>query len=312
MGTCVFFVLSGFIVGIHGDSDTSATLLSVVRKRVRQVYPYHIFFLLITVPIYVREIVAEPMTSLIKFVVNAMLIQSWIPSMSYALSYNGVSWFLSTLMFLTIFQVPLCFLSVKIESQKACLQIYGLIVVGCCILPWILAYLVQENVRYWLYIFPPIRLLDYIAGFCCGRIYGMHRPVTGTGACNISATLKEGMVLISIFVCLCLSSFIPIAYSRQALYLWIAVLSVYIFAKQEGKIAMFFARDKMVRLGSACLYYMMSHQVIIRYMAGVLNKLSCMHPLLYSAAALLITIYTEPLFDSFLLPRIKKFMKWSM
>lgn len=109
MAVCFFFVISGFVIGIKkNDYDSKISIVSGNNERIKhkfkKPYLFHILSLIIYLPLYFYikgkiELVALP-----KIAINALLLQSWIPISGVYLGFNSVSWYLSTLLFLTVFE----------------------------------------------------------------------------------------------------------------------------------------------------------------------------------------------------------------
>ena len=59
--------------------------------------------------------------------------------------------------------------------------------------------------------------------------------------------------------------FVPVELSRAVIYLPGAAFVIYILAFERGKISNFFSLPILVSIGNNSLYYMISHQVVLRY-----------------------------------------------
>ncbi len=93
-GVSFFFVLSGFILTYVYHSRLKRTgILSFYFKRIVRLWPLHLVCTLIIVWLIGQKIYP------LKFGVNLLLLQSWIPDRRWSLSYNGVAWSISTEMF---------------------------------------------------------------------------------------------------------------------------------------------------------------------------------------------------------------------
>ncbi|MBW1619332.1 acyltransferase family protein [Empedobacter falsenii] len=100
LGVGYFYVLSGFVMMLaYGDKE-KINKKDYWINRVARVYPLHIFTLLLTiiVSLLISVNYLEYYDFNIKsFLINALLIQSWIPE--YSLSWNVPSWSVSVEMF---------------------------------------------------------------------------------------------------------------------------------------------------------------------------------------------------------------------
>jgi len=127
-----------------------------------------------------------------------------------------------------------------------------------------------KNVNYYLYAFPPIRLLDYFSGFVLGRTFVLQQ----NNKTKISAATYWEVVAVGVMVLyLLLFPYVPVPFVRAAIYQPGAAFVIYVIAAGAGKISRFLSNPLMVKLGEGSLYYMMSHQVIIRYCSLIHKQL---------------------------------------
>lgn len=119
-----FFMLSGLVTALASfNKDIRLSWREEGKylwRKVKKIYPLYLFTTLYLF-LYTNT---ESLTALFdvqrfpgQLVRNLLLVQSW--SAEGAFSYNGVGWFLSTLMFLSVFNLPVMFLLNKVNrSQK--------------------------------------------------------------------------------------------------------------------------------------------------------------------------------------------------
>ena len=260
-----FFILSGFVEALH-DRDTNKssviTILKLCVEKVKKFYGIHIFFLIFTIPTMIISIVRYPIKHLVNFVLNLFLLQSWFSDESIWLSYNSVAWFISTLGFLFVFIIPLHKLSSKIEKITYAKSIYCLMIVLGIVLSFLLAKHCSVNVKYYLYAFPPARIIDYCIGFWTGKLFVSRKQSNNI---LLQSTMLEIIAMIIIFGYLFIYQFIDVNLSRAFIYIPGAVIVIYVFALQQGLLSKLLRLPIIVGIGNGSLYYMMSHQVLIRY-----------------------------------------------
>ena len=92
-----FFILSGFLAGFWHEKIESPLKFSywknyIIRK-FRKIYPFFLVTMILTLPYGRNE-------GIFQLFINLFLLQSWRPEGYF--SYNGVTWFLSTIFFLYI------------------------------------------------------------------------------------------------------------------------------------------------------------------------------------------------------------------
>lgn len=102
-GVSLFFVLSGFVLMNSQEKDVEdggnkgfRNACFFMYKKISRLYPLHFVMLLVAIPL-VGEISLRVYLSM---VVNAILLQTWIPFSDFYFSFNSVSWFLSVCVFL--------------------------------------------------------------------------------------------------------------------------------------------------------------------------------------------------------------------
>lgn len=98
---CFFFILSGFVLSYgYGGKVTIRviTYKEFLVRRLTKLYPLH--WLLLPIGFWITRDVFNQTCYYIP--ANVLLLQSWIPNHYAYFSGNGISWFLSTTVFLYI------------------------------------------------------------------------------------------------------------------------------------------------------------------------------------------------------------------
>lgn len=172
-----FFILSGVVTGystcgkevVFSFGATKQHLLGKIKK----VYPLYFVTTLFAVaysglPSYIANYDYQNVwTKVSQLVKNLLLLQSWFPEGYYA--YNGVGWFLSSIMFLYLLNVPLAACMTGIRKKKNWRCIVGAIFCGTVGLTVLYNYVLRgTNMEFTTYILPPSRLGEYICGLCIG------------------------------------------------------------------------------------------------------------------------------------------------
>ncbi len=103
---CEFlFVASGFLVGYNylkkGMPNTISFQFKYVFNKIKKIWPLHVFMLLAFMLLnYETCILGFTLNDVTIFLSNLFLLQAWSPDVgAVCFSYNGVSWFLSALLF---------------------------------------------------------------------------------------------------------------------------------------------------------------------------------------------------------------------
>lgn len=260
-GVCYFFVLSGFLEAIHFNPGEDTK--NKIKRKVFRMYIYHLPFLLLTIPFNLINFANNSVMKTINFTINLLLLQSWFPLKNVYLGFNGVAWFLSTLLFLILLRKRL--IMVAIYFNKKCgANILILLAAFMCCMSFLLGLfygeLESDICRYWCYIFPLARVMDYFAGICVGRYF-----LQNTKTIHLS-TIWELICVLCFWGLLVAYPYTPFSLSRTAVYLPFALATCYVFAKSDGKVSKFLSKDWIARLGDCGFYFMVSHQVIFRYL----------------------------------------------
>lgn len=155
-----FFIMSGFALGINHK----VVLLKefkfgqFLRARLSKLYPLHLLLTLAMITFVGVKWQLLP---------NLLLLQSWFPDQATWFSYNGQSWFVSSLVFCYLFYSIISFLSQR-TKPLTCYIILALTATLVATLYWI----VPEDMHTWqFYIAPPVRLIDFALGVILARTY---------------------------------------------------------------------------------------------------------------------------------------------
>lgn len=161
-----FFILSGLAISagyqnrlLNGSAGISG--YDFILKRIKRIYPLHFFCFLLCL-IAFRTFSMENVGT---YMCNLFLLQSWIPDMNVYFSCNGVSWYLSTLLFSYIMYPYIVRLIPWIKRKRvvsvglfvALISVYAVIV-------WLVP---QEYAHGIVYAFPVVRMIDFIIGILC-------------------------------------------------------------------------------------------------------------------------------------------------
>lgn len=171
VGVSYFLILSGFVIscGYH-DKVTSPdfNFRNFMIKRLSRLWPLHLLCLLFVVT--TSTLIGHESFSLHKgiiFIVNAIMIQSWIPYKSVYFSFNPVSWFLTLIVFFyTVYPV----IARKTQTLKR--EWIALISFGLIFLYIVLYSVIPGDWEHqFLYISPVFRLFDFMLGMALYEAY---------------------------------------------------------------------------------------------------------------------------------------------
>jgi peptidoglycan/LPS O-acetylase OafA/YrhL len=182
-GVGFFFILSGFVLtwaAKPGDSTRSFW-----RRRFFKIYPNHIVTFIAA--LLLLTVVAHETITNWRAIVNLLLLQSWFPSMETSLTLNTVSWSLSAeLLFYVSFPLLLKLIN-RIRPERLWYWAGGVVVAILAVpviatalppsepfLPWANA---GPTVFWFVYLLPPVRMLEFVFGIILARIVLTGRKV---------------------------------------------------------------------------------------------------------------------------------------
>lgn len=266
MGVACFFVLSGFCYALgYGRKVKAADFdyRGFIKSRLTKFYPLHWITLLIAIPISLHLGLGWKNGAILG--VNALLLQSWFPLSSVYYSFNGVSWFLSDMVFLV---AVFPFLYRMLDSRKGrWILLLPASVVYCILCIWTPAEL-RNTV---LYVNPVVRLCDFTVGILAGMWYlRLKENVSVTESVQRHKTLLRIVSLASFLVLLSMSVFIPEQYTLMAFIFWpIAVVMLVCISLNPGGLL---STPLLQRLGQISFPFYMIHQLVIRYISILSDK----------------------------------------
>lgn len=197
----IFIILSGFLIGYNGNLPDNG--IKYAYGKMKKLWPLHCMMLIASVPLLFLETTLVVNLKIIvklfvKGVINLCLLQSWIGKSSIYFSYNGVAWFLSTMMFLYL-AAPYLYRFFKTKNYfiSFCTVYLMMVVLGAAI--------GKYNYEYTTYIFPIIRLFDFTCGIISG-IWFKNRNYINKEEKN----LNRLVIAISVFIgALILEKYLP-------------------------------------------------------------------------------------------------------
>lgn len=266
-----FVILGGVVTGYSGYNKE--IILSVkeitgyMGKKIKKIYPLYILTTIVTIlysglPMAVALYDYSAVFSrLIQLGKNLFLIQSWFPSGYF--SYNGPGWYLSTVIFLYLFNLPVLKLLQKIEKLKTKWIIYiGSFIILLFITVWYCYQMQTSNMEFWEYVFPPSRLGEYLCGMILG--YGIRSIIKEIPCSKIAAILFTVLEFATIFGWF-YSMFCPVAAWKYRIVAWLlpnmTIIAVFSFGK--GLLSVFFRTKLLKWLGDISFECYLLHQIIL-------------------------------------------------
>ncbi|MDO4650121.1 MAG: acyltransferase [Eubacteriales bacterium] len=172
-----FFVMSGLVTGYaHYGRERKPTLRNIgwdMWKRICKIYPLYFLTMMLPVlnssfPEWIAtgnwEEMAPELDQLLK---NLLLIQSWFRKGHF--TFNIVGWFMSTLLFLNLFNLPVLYVLNRLDKRR---NRYGIFILSIAVVSFFAFFYCGLtrglSLRFWHYVFPPARMGEYLAGMILG------------------------------------------------------------------------------------------------------------------------------------------------
>lgn len=251
LGVCYFFMSSGFLLAskYRFDKLYAKAYRQFVWRRMLRIYPLHWFTLALwlVAAALLGTLVIDPLT----LTLNATLLHSWSLSYPIYYSYVKVSWFLGTLLFCYMCYPLLAhwFLPLRLRHKMVIVSVLALIAV-------IVLSGTDDYSRTALYVFPPMRLIDFLIGMTLPHLcQALKRlPVIGKSENGTDAELVAVAVLsLAVMVH---GSYPGVRPWSDTVIWWVPqallIMVCYLYDKREGFIGRLMAARPLQWLGSVC------------------------------------------------------------
>lgn len=262
-----FFLLSGFLEGYKGKTGTEFPGLKKcwlnAWKLIKKVYPLYLLTTLAALSYsdILNTVAYHNFSSFqgppAEFVRCLLLVQSWFPKGYF--SFNGVGWFLSTLLFLRFIEPPVLFLIGKLKKESKAV-LFAVLIAANAVYCFAARGL---NPEYWLYIFPVSRIFEYFAAAILGMCFrGWQRAGNGNSSCNKTAAGILEILVLTAWIAL---AFIngPQWITRDLAWILPGMVLITVFAAGKGFLSEAFSADIPVLLGDLSFESYLIHQVLI-------------------------------------------------
>jgi peptidoglycan/LPS O-acetylase OafA/YrhL len=157
-----FFVLSGFI--LTWSARPSDTIRGFWRRRIFKIYPLH----LVAYPLGML-VLTGPFTSA-SDIPAIFLVQNWIPDSRIIFGANGPSWSISAEAFFYFLFPALLPLLRKIRESHLVWWLAGVAAASLGLTVFSYLLLSAEYQVWFSYVFPPVRILEFVIGILLARL----------------------------------------------------------------------------------------------------------------------------------------------
>lgn len=222
IGVTFFFILSGFLLAYGYKKRLMTREISTsdfYKARAVKLYPLHILCFAAVFLLGIRNFVTADLP---KAVLNLFLLQSWVPSPDYYMSYNAVSWFLSDELFFYL-MFPFVLPVLLNGSGKKIAVGAGIFAISYSAAA---ALIPLDHYHAYFYINPLSRFADFVFGILVFRIFDQRRQAT----VGHTSRAEAGAILL-VFATFILFDHIPKPYHYCSVIFWgpVAML-IYTFA----------------------------------------------------------------------------------
>lgn len=238
-GVAFFFLLSGFVVSLGYGRQLSQHTFSYgrfMRRRLLKIYPLHLLCL-------AAFLVISRQTVDLRVVLNALLLQCWVPQTDYYFSCNAVSWFLSCMLF--------CYLVFPLLYRYASGRLLAVVAVAYGAVCLAVPYDMVNNI---LYVNPLVRCVDFYLGIMLCKVYESRRPVLSS-----VGSWAEPLLLALLVASLVVYPYADAKLRNAPLYWLVLMPFILVFARGEGLLSRLLRCRAMQWLGSLSMPVFMLH-----------------------------------------------------
>lgn len=198
MAVTFFFILSGFSLTLgynHSISSCEFSYSKFLKRRFSRLFPLHWLCLIISLPLSIVGFKSFGVF-LSTFILNASLLQSFVPIKEIFFSFNWVSWFLCPILFFAIMFPYL--LRVMKKASTMTILIGSIFLLSTYLVVIIL--IPKDYYHAILYINPVTRLLDFILGIAIALLFlkkdNVIQSSKMTSICDIIALVSFVVMLL--------------------------------------------------------------------------------------------------------------------
>ena len=189
LGVLIFFLISGVLTG-YQDKNYNFSLKewgNYMVKKINKFYGIYILSVLLMIILTFNSFVrpewqADHGNLIIRTILHLFLLQSYVPKLGVAYSYNGPAWFLSVCLLLWAV-TPLLVRYIKKKCIKSKFYLLcSILLMQCVYLTGIFSMHLSEQ-RWFMYVCPIFNLMVYSVGLIAGMLtketWGGRNSVTG-------------------------------------------------------------------------------------------------------------------------------------
>jgi peptidoglycan/LPS O-acetylase OafA/YrhL len=269
-GVGFFFLLSGFILTYtySGALNTYASVLRFYVARFARVYPAYLVSIALALPVValygsLAWDKSSPAVRADALIAQVLAVQAWFPREEFYLGINSPAWSISVeAFFYALFPLLIRSLSRSFANASArAVFVMAALTWACAAV----VFAIPHHADVWTtYIFPPIRLVDFVVGMLLGMAFlrGYRLPGSAT-AWEIAAVCAIAAAVVAI-------PHVPagLQYSLWPLPFWAALIAI--VALRGGAISRLLSHPAFVRLGEISYAFYLVHLSVLMVAEHVL------------------------------------------
>lgn len=258
-----FFVVSGFLVMYNHCfkpiNTNIKTAISYTYDKICKMWPLHLLCFIVMFFYTLKEFSG---TYIVKAILNVFLVQAWSPNLDVAMSFNGVSWFLSAILF-CYFLTPFLLKLLKNKKSAIVSLIVGLILrVG---LEFVSRNFMFPFYKIQVHTNPIIRCLEYFLGMATAYFFICHK--------SFSKKIVSSIVEIAIVVLISVAVIVPVFFDIKpfrAVYVVLFCIAVFVFASDNGILSKALSIKPFEWLSNVQFEFFMLHSVVLKCFKSII------------------------------------------
>jgi peptidoglycan/LPS O-acetylase OafA/YrhL len=269
-GVGFFFLLSGFILTYtySGALNTQASVVQFYVARIARVYPAYLVSIALALPVVavygsLAWDKSSPGVRVDALVAQVLAVQAWFPREEIYLGINSPAWSISVEAFFYVLFPLLIGSLARAFATSGARAVFAM-----AALTWACAgavFAIPHHADVWTtYIFPPVRLVDFVVGMLLGMAFlrGYRLPGSAT-AWEIAAVCAIAAAVVAI-------PHVPagLQYSLWPLPFWAALIAI--VALRGGAISRLLSYPALVGLGEISYAFYLVHLSVLMVAEHVL------------------------------------------
>ena len=276
-GVTFFYVLSGFILThtyglVMEGGVTRRAVTRYAVARFARIYPVHLCAMLLTLAVLMsiggdHWSAADARLRVAEVVSQVLLVQAWFPSQDVHFGVNGPAWSISVECFFYALFPLLLLGALRTFRSVSWRFVLCAAAAGWASFALVLLTIPAAFDQWNLYVFPPVRLIDFVSGMLLAVMYGKRT----SAKLPVDATVAEAAALIGLALAAGCSVLTPQSLHFSAVFLPFCGFAIYVFALGAGRISGILSSPVAVRLGEASYAFYLLHLNVIHVVEHLLH-----------------------------------------